>query len=322
MAHEKKTFSSLSSILVTFLICGSAAADPSETPAFAVGRAVLAAVEAPAVSATLPPQPATPSAAPSESVAAAPVAAATPGAFPGGANPTPPAGHDPMHDAPAMARPGAARKAAYATFVPILKIGSVVGGSGTYATECKSFGGVACGSIQDTEYEEKSVGGLGVDLLWHTSRKLRLGFGGLVSAPKHAIQGEDFAYGPEVQLYGILEGFFPTSDSFALTVRGQLGGSMLIAGEDHRDGIDESNNSCTQFDKCESNYGPFPGVTYGIGFGLNFRVGESTRLRADIIGESYARLVAQTTVSDAGSGVEVTTVASGSRGWLMLGIEL
>ncbi|MEZ4220887.1 MAG: hypothetical protein R3B13_08155 [Polyangiaceae bacterium] len=317
MSYRSKAFSAFSTFSALALLPAASAAQ-SRAPAVALGRAVIAAFE-PASEPAVPPVSAAPTAPPA-APAAATGAAATPRSALADA-PTPSASDVTRDSGAPLALPNASDPAPK-TFVALLKLGSVVGGSGSYSTECKSYGGAVCPSYEDTDYDEKSVAGLGADFLWHLGPKVRMGFGGLFTTPQHDVEGQEFAFGPEIGLFGILEGFFPTSDHFALTVRGQVGGSLLFAGEDHRDAIDEVSRSCADLDKCENSFGPFPGLNLAVGVGVNFRVGESTRLRVDAMTEGYAREIMVTDVASAGAGVKLSTQASGTRGWLMAGVEL
>jgi hypothetical protein len=206
--------------------------------------------------------------------------------------------------------------------VPVLKAGYTLSGKGEFSYECS--GNVRCPS-QGEEYKEQSGPGLAADLLFSVSPKLRLGFGALwVMTPNVETDWADYESGAEVSAFGILEGFFQTSPRFAFTARLQLGVLSQFPGDDHQRDIDDLRAGCNELQvaTCSAGLGPFFGVTGGIGGGGAWLLPDGGALRVDLLVQAYAVDDLTLEMADAGSSGELTRTATGSRVWLMAGIEL
>lgn len=202
-------------------------------------------------------------------------------------------------------------------FVP--HVGFRVVGGGT--SSCERSGLAPCDS--DEDYDDASPMLLGMDALRHVSRGVRLGLG-LWSVPKSAIKSgnEEFSYGWDTSFLGIFEGVIPVSPSAAITLRFQMGLLLLVAGGELKDEINDIRRACQDLEglSCRTAGGPFPGFTYGGGIG--FVAGnEELRWRIDIASQIYSVDYLNASFSADGAEGEFTYNASGTRGWLLGGVE-
>lgn len=206
-------------------------------------------------------------------------------------------------------------------FVPVLRAGLAGTGKGTSTNECE--GELDCSGDSGTSYEENDSQMLQADFLWHTGPKLRLGFGASYVRPRETVDGTKFALGTEIGLFGVMEGVFPTSDSFALTLRGQVGALLLIPGEDLSKAHEAQRRSCREsdLDQCNTFVGPFVGRTTAVGFGGRFAAGP-VGVRLDTALELYSVQVNRFEATSDGASAAISTKHTGLRSWLLGGIEL
>ncbi len=256
---------------------------------------------APAVAQTagvLPPQPvgpAQPAALPApQADAVAPGTAAVPGSHP---------------------RPG--------TVVPVLRAGMLLAGKGTMRDECSATDG-SCGGTVSADYDDKADFALAADGLYQASRKFRFGLGGLlVTAPAYKLpDGSTFRSGTESSFMGVLEGYFPTSPNFALTLRGSFGAMLLFPGADHQQAIDDAQHSCDgSAANCHVGLGPFIGPTGGVGVGMVIGFSD-VRMRIDLQSQAYSMKIQSLDASAGAEHVSFSETITGSRVWAMAGVEL
>ncbi len=213
--------------------------------------------------------------------------------------------------------------------IPVLTLGIVTNGSGKGSYDCKATGLGACSSLPDEDYDEKSSFVLGADLLFRVVPKFRLGFGFFwVPTPtiKYKVASSEEESGHQIDTVFVAEGMFPVADTVGIYVRGQVGVTMLIAGNDHQDQIDAVKAACKNGNgsgaSCDTNEGPFFGPTFGLGVGVNVLVGDSVGLRAGLAGQFYSVPYIDSKVSGGGSSVDETVTATGNRGFLLIGLEL
>lgn len=259
---------------------------------------------------------------------AAPAAAQTAGVMPTAPAPVvaPGAGLSaPQADTAARPTPAAQDSHPHAgTFVPVLRAGTLLGGKGTIRDDCSATDGSCSGSSTSGDYEDKADFALAADGLYQASRKFRFGLGGLlVTSPAYKLpDGSTFRSGTESSFMGVVEGYFPTSPHFALTLRGSFGAMLLFPGADHQDSIDAMQHSCDgTAANCNVGLGPFVGPTGGIGLGMVIGFSD-VRMRIDLQSQAYSLKFESFDASLGAEHTSLTETISGSRVWAMAGVEL
>jgi len=218
----------------------------------------------------------------------------------------------------------------------VLRMGFVVGGSGELESECEesgtatNFDAPSCsggGGSESIDYDDEAGLALGADLLFRTTPKLRLGVGSLVVLdPKYKLKvggfSADIESGTEISTFGVVEGVFPVGDNTGLFLRGDLGLTMLFAGNDHADSIDDFRAGCraSSYEACDTNEGPFFGPMIGIGFGLIVQAGP-VALRGELVGQYVAYPMWRTEVTGSGVTAKERTDARGTRSYIFAGLE-
>lgn len=244
-------------------------------------------------------------------------------AMPAEQSDTPPAEQEPAPQADKGAESAGSPKADERgrSFVPVLRGGISTAGKGEMTAECE--GDFSCDGLGGTSYDENDSQMLEADFLWHTSPKLRLGFGTSYVRPNEKVEGRKYALGTEVGLFGVIEGVFPTSDSFAFTLRGQVGALLLIPGDDLAKTHEEQRQACREstMEQCNTAKGPFVGRSTALGFGGRFSTG-SVAFRLDLLAEAYSVQTQRFEVSDPAASGTVSAEHMGFRTWLLGGIEL
>lgn len=243
--------------------------------------------------------------------------------------PVEPAGQPPVGlPAPQADVPGARTTSAQdthprpGTFVPVLRAGMLLGGKGTLRHECSSNDG-SCNDSSSTDYEDKADLALAADGLYQVSRKFRFGLGGLlVTAPAYKLPDGNFRSGTESSFMGVAEGYFPTSPTFALTLRGSFGAMLLFPGAEHQQAIDDTQHSCDGAAmQCQVGMGPFYGPTGGIGVGMVIGMSDA-RLRIDLQTQAYSLKIQSLEASAGSAHLSASETITGSRIWAMAGVEL
>jgi hypothetical protein len=209
--------------------------------------------------------------------------------------------------------------------IPVLRLGSA-SGSGKIESTCSGNG---CGSVTygTADTDDQSSGALAADVLFRTTGRLRLGVGGMwLPSPRHLIKFQDgtqtkFESGDELHALGVVEGLFPTSTRFAFTLRAQAGVIVLIPGEDHERIINQEGEKCRGLQTCINKHSGFVGPSFGLSAGILYDVG-GVRLRADFLFQRYSVPLFDEQVGDGTYSASQTTTLSGTRTWLMGGVEL
>jgi hypothetical protein len=213
-----------------------------------------------------------------------------------------------------------------AVFVP--RLGFLLAGSGEAESDCSGSGaaGATCPEIEagDTDYDDESGFGFGVDILGNLSQNFRLG-GGLWFVPDGELEGDaDTEYGSDLSLFFVAEGLLDVAPRVALSGRFLLGGLILFPSEDLEDAVDTLETACDQARaagaSCDVNDGPYLGPTFGAGVGVVGSLGR-VALRGDFIAQWYSVDVASVEASGAGGELETSINLSGTRFWLTMGLE-
>lgn len=205
--------------------------------------------------------------------------------------------------------------------VLVARAGLLVWGSGEVESECTGSG---CGdmSSESVDHDDASQFVLEADLLFHTSPKLRLGFGALF-VPGSEVEPEgsttDTELGMEVTPIAIIEGVF--GRKVAGTLRAFGGVPLFFPGDD----LDELDELCDevrdQGQACDNSSGPFLGYTLGAGGGVVGQVSKSIALRGDLVLQYQSVRVIELTASESFDSLTVTSSSSTTRIWLMAGLE-
>lgn len=183
-----------------------------------------------------------------------------------------------------------------------------------------------CPGTVGTDFTDRSWVALGLDGLVHATRGLRLGLGYWVM-PYSALGAEPnkattVHLGSEHELNVIVEGIAPLRPHLALALRAQGGPRMLVSGGDLADTADSFLATCQRspVDRCEADKGPFFGGQFTTTVGLLF--GDRIRARADLGVERYAVKTGERQILDGSSERASTTTLSGTRFWVLAGVEL
>jgi hypothetical protein len=212
-------------------------------------------------------------------------------------------------------------------FVFLPRLGFILTGSGEGEVDCS---GTACGGASgaDNDVDERSVFGLGGDVLYQMSPNLRLGLGLLlVPSTKFETEAENTeSYGIDLSTSFVVEGIFPVSPTFALTVRGQVGPTLLFAGGDQSDAIAQLERQCSTAKangatKCEVFDGPYLGYSFGLGGGVVFAASNRVRLRADLLYQRLSLPLLGYDVEQPMGTTDARAHLSSGRLWLLPGVE-
>ena len=210
-------------------------------------------------------------------------------------------------------------------FVP--RVGVLVAGTGETEENVECSPDTLCDSeTEKNDFDDKSGFALEFDVLFHTGPSLRLGFGALL-VPSVEWEwdeggGADVESGTEVTPLFVIEGVF--GHKVAGLVRGFGGMNVLFPGGDAEDLIDDMEESCDGLPSganCEVNSGPYLGFTVGVGGGVVGQVSDQVALRADLIGYYYRVSGPSQEISYDGNEAQYDSNYSGTRFWLMGGLE-
>ena len=222
---------------------------------------------------------------------------------------------------------------ATAQVVVVPRAGVVVAGGGEGAVECSDGGELrgACENVEgDEDLDDESGVGFGVDILFHTSDRMRLGFGAFwVTEP--AIDGATIQ-GFEIEKLGsdgTLNGIFEYSLSkpkggVDIYMRGEGGVALLLPGDDLEDLTDALESTCSDAPSgvdCSVDSGPYLGWNAGGGVGASFPLSPGLRLRADLTYRYTAWDLASFETSAGSTSIRTQMSYAGSRTWLAAGLE-
>jgi hypothetical protein len=214
--------------------------------------------------------------------------------------------------------------------IPVLSLGLRIGGSGELKYDCESSGNGSCGGLTggNVDYDDTTDFLFEADLLFRVVPKFRLGLG-IAWLPSPAIEPDTLNEqdsGHEFDATVVGEGVIPVAPTVGIYLRGQVGASILVAGNDHEDFIDGFKAACTAANPpgatCEGSKGPFVGPTFGFGVGALVLVGDAVGLRAGLAVQFVNTPYAKNKVTNGASSVEETFSLSGNRIFLMVGAEL
>lgn len=208
-------------------------------------------------------------------------------------------------------------------FVPVLRLGFMASGEGTETFDCE---GELCGDSSKIESDYEVDGGfmLGADWLWHLTSKLRLGLStNFASGGTFKYAEGELETGEQLQALLTFEAVLPVASSSWLTLRAQAGPAFWLTSHDQQNYQDDIDRDCEAAGlACDAPIHPRVGPSFGLGLGLLQVVGQATRLRVDLLGES--QLIPQAEVRATGEAGSVTFVSNTSttRLWVLAGIEL
>jgi len=251
---------------------------------------------------------------------AAPVPVAPPPAVPPATPPAAP-GPQPSQDPPT---PGGFERQG---LVLAPRFGFLLTGSGEFEAEQQLCDPACVSDRAKIDYDDESILRLGVDVLYHVVPQLRLG-GTLQWVPEARRQTDDetseYTLGQELGMFAVIEGVF--GGEIAGAVRAFVGPNILFPGGDLERGMDDMEGLCfmasTEDTTCKTAFGPYVGLSFGVGAGLLAQVNEVVALRLDMTAQRIAFN---------GPEVDITTLDplsyhfemswSGMRYWLGAGVE-
>lgn len=210
------------------------------------------------------------------------------------------------------------------TVVPRLAL--TAGGWTQFEEECSASGRLTCDDEQSFGRREASGISLGVEGLYQLIPSLRLGLAAGV-IPWVRGDGGDVRerFGAEAGLSGIVEGVVDVTLAMAVSVRGQVGASMLWTGGRAQQEIDRATQECDQVRlegiDCLVEFGPFVAPLYGVGAGFLWPVSEH-RLRVDLLYQFSKRTLYRQEAEASDSAAEARVTMDTSRLWLSLGFEI
>lgn len=201
----------------------------------------------------------------------------------------------------------------------VLRAGTTAG-SGTVSSVCDKGD---CGPADSADYDSERSLVLGVDWLRNSSRSFRFG-GGLTLLPSQTvnIEGNRFELGTSFGTDFVLEGLIDLSPTTTLTLRGNVGVSLLFPGKDLEDTASAQSDACANYqsatgESCQTDEGPYLGAQIGFGPGLIFDLG-NVGLRVDAVAQGYAFRTLEMQVG----GTESSVRFAGFRPMLLVGLEL
>ena len=208
-------------------------------------------------------------------------------------------------------------------FSVVVRGGMIIEGSGDDRLECD---GSDCppNFDYDADFDHKTAFMLGADFLFTAGSIVRLGPGfqiGNNMVVELQRTKEEVEVGSDVSVHFALEGDYPMGDGVWVGPRVQLGLGILRTSGDMKDFLEASKESCESKGQndCDSFDGPYPGGNFGMGAGVIAAVGESVRLRADLMIQSYLFMLYSWDADD--SDATVTEKFLGTRVYAMGGVE-
>jgi hypothetical protein len=214
------------------------------------------------------------------------------------------------------------------TFSFGLRAGLLLGGSGTNKVDCTSGD---CSSITagENDYNHRVSGAFALDFLWKVGSIIRLGPGLAFVAPSSITlknvpsEFEKYEVGSDLSIDFVLEVVPRVGPAAWLAPRFQLGPTVLFPSGDLKDSLNALKDTCNTSGAsgCDSIGGPRPGFNIGLGFGALFGVGDSVRLRADLLAQYYVINLYTTTIDTSFGSFEASRNVGGSRFFLLGGVE-
>lgn len=210
------------------------------------------------------------------------------------------------------------------------RLGAQLGGSGTSTSDCT---GSICGtgSSDSSDYDVNSALALSLDFLFKVGKIVRLGPGFMYTHTMDAkFSGDTSSHelGNMTDLDFVLEFVPRVSPSVWLVPRFQLGlmafnatGSGSTAEQNEKTAC-LSGSSGVSFSGCDSIDSPHIGFNAGLGFGVLFATGSSVRLRIDTLLDYYSFGVEDVTANTSSGSGQLTVSASGTRYFLLAGLEI
>lgn len=207
-------------------------------------------------------------------------------------------------------------------FVP--RLGFRLTGGGTIESDCS--GDCTGFEADESDYDDGSSFGFGLDVLGAVIPELRLG-AGVFWVPDTEIEidgvSEDVELGSDLTLVAIVEGVVEAAPRVAIGIRGFVGLWMVFPDGDLDDAIEEQQRDCDFVPAsatCNVDDGPYVAPTFGLGPGLVFPLREVS-LRVDLYYQRYSAKILTTELGFAGQSVETSNQLTGSRVMLVGGVE-
>jgi hypothetical protein len=206
-----------------------------------------------------------------------------------------------------------------------LKAGLMMGGSGT--NKCTSGDCSLIDSNNEVGYTHKVSGGFGADFLWKIGSLVRLGPGAFFVFPssieRDTPASSSYEVGSDLSIDFVLELAPRVSSAVWLVPRAEIGGTALFPSGDLDNDLRTLRDLCNQSGAsgCESVGGVRFGGNGGLGFGALFGVGESVRLRADLLAQLYVVNIYSAQLPSSIGGGNVSRSVGGSRFFLKGGVE-